>query len=69
MLQSVTMPDFEALAAVYQTSPRTVRRWAAAGVDVDDALAVAIHLAAIQHPALAAIEAAEKILTEELQKP
>jgi hypothetical protein len=61
-------PDFQALAATYGTSERTVRRWAELGVEVTDALAVAIHLASIQHPAPAAFDAAEDILTEELSQ-
>ena len=64
----VTMLDFEELAARYQTTSRTVRRWHAAGVDVADALAVAIHLASIQHPAPAALDACQEILTEELNE-
>jgi hypothetical protein len=62
------MPDFETLATRYGTSARTVRRWYEAGVEVTDALAVAIHLASIQHPAPAAFEAAENFLTEELKQ-
>lgn len=62
------MLDFEQLAACYQTTSRTVRRWADAGVDVADALAVANHLIAIQHPSPQAVRAVREILETELGK-
>ena len=59
-------PDFDALAAYYRTSPRTVRRWHQDGVDVADPLAVARHLVDIQHPG-PAFDAAREILETELE--
>ena len=60
--------EYETLAARYGTTERTVRRWDELGVDVTDPLSVAIHLASIQHPAPAAFDAAEKLLTQELNQ-
>jgi hypothetical protein len=59
--------DFQALAVRYGTTERTVRRWDEIGVDVSDPLAVAIHLASIQHPSEAAFQNAAQLLTKELE--
>ena len=60
-------PDFEMLAGLYLTSSRSIRRWNELGVQVNDPLAVAIHLASIQHPSEAAFESAAQLLTKELE--
>ena len=61
-------PDFQTIATTFSTTERTVRRWDELGVDVTDSLAVGIHLASIQHPAPAAFDATEKLLTQELNQ-
>jgi hypothetical protein len=61
-------PDFQSIATRFSTTERTVRRWDELGVDVTDPLSVAIHLASIQHPAPAAFDTAEKLLTQELNQ-
>jgi hypothetical protein len=66
---SIVAPDFQALAARYGATERSVRRWDRLGVDVADALDVARHLVGIQHPTPAALEAATEILTDELSNP
>jgi hypothetical protein len=48
---SAPSPDFEALAARWRCSSRTVRRmYAEAGVDVEDPVAVGIYLASVRAP-------------------
>ena len=61
-------PDFQTIATTFSTTERTVRRWDELGVDVTDSLAVGIHLVGIQHPAPTAFDAAEKLLTQELNQ-
>lgn len=59
-------PEFERLATRYQTTSRSVRRWHALGVDVNDPAQVALYLASIQHPAPAAVQAVRSLLKTEL---
>ena len=54
--------DFHAIAEKYNVHTRTVRRWHAAGVDVQDFRAVARHLAEQRRPSIHAIRASLSLL-------
>jgi hypothetical protein len=55
-------PNFQAIAEKYNVHTRTIRRWHAAGVDVQDFRAVAKHLAEQRRPSIHAIRASLSLL-------
>jgi len=59
-------PDFEAVARTYGVSSRAVRRWHAAGCEVNDPLAVSQHLVRMRRPSAAAVKAVAEMLKQEL---
>lgn len=59
-------PPFEALAARYAISSRTLRRMHARGVDIEDAAAVAADLAIARQAAPATLEALSRELEAEI---
>jgi hypothetical protein len=61
-------PPFEALAARYRISARTLRRMHARGVDIGDAAAVAAELAMARQASPAALDAVAGELESELSR-
>jgi len=59
---SPPMPDINTIASAYHITPRTVRNWRKAGVDLTSPLAIARHLAEQRRPSIAAIRASLAIL-------
>jgi hypothetical protein len=68
---SPSSPHFtiEQLAERWRCSTRTIRRMQAAGVDVEDALAVARHLVALKAPSSNMIDRAIAALDELSESP
>jgi hypothetical protein len=56
--------DFDKLGSRWGVTGRSVRRWQAAGVDVQDDISVAHHILLLRHAPTPALEAAQKILTQ-----
>ncbi len=56
--------NFDELGTRWGVTGRSMRRWKSLGIDVQDDLAVAAHIASLRQAPMSALEAAERILTE-----
>ena len=56
-----TSPDFKAISDFYRTCEKTIRRWHAAGVDLESPMQVARHVLDQRNPSPGVLERIEEI--------